>query len=49
MILAGRVLSMPFVDATQNPDGIDARSGVQVTGGFSAVEARNLAKTLNSD
>ncbi|HET8862908.1 MAG TPA: hypothetical protein VFM94_06645 [Solirubrobacterales bacterium] len=43
----GEIKTRPIVDFTQNPDGIDGRTGAQISGGFaSAQEARDLATIL---
>ena len=47
LILGDRLLSLPSVDFTQDPEGIDASSGVQLVGGFTVAEARGLARALN--
>ena len=49
LIVGDKVLSLPAVDFTQNPEGIDASSGVQVEGGFSITDAQGLARALNPD
>lgn len=42
----GELLSVPFVDFRQNPDGVDARRGAQIEGGFTIDSARELAAAL---
>jgi preprotein translocase subunit SecD len=49
LILDDRLLSLPIIDFTENPKGIEASSGVQIAGGFSATEAERLAQALNPD
>jgi len=49
LIVGDKVLSLPSIDFTQNPEGIDASSGVQIEGGFSIAEAQGLARALNPD
>jgi SecD/SecF fusion protein len=46
--LDNELISVPFIDFQQNPDGIDGRNGSQIEGGFtieSAQELSNLLKT----
>ncbi|MBJ7329575.1 MAG: protein translocase subunit SecD [Solirubrobacteraceae bacterium] len=46
--LDNELVSVPFIDFQQNPDGIDGRNGSQIEGGFtieSAQELSNLLKT----
>jgi hypothetical protein len=33
-VLDNELISVPFIDFQQNPDGIDARNGSQIEGGF---------------
>jgi len=47
LIFDNEVMTRPIVDFTQNPDGIDGRTGAQIAGGFTTVqEARDLATIL---
>lgn len=47
IVLDGLVLSRPIVNFAENPDGIDGRTGAQISGGFGSVrEARDLALSL---
>src|SRR5262249_9641391 len=46
-ILGNRVLSLPIIDPTQNPDGIDPSNGIQIQGGLTATQAQALANALN--
>jgi SecD/SecF fusion protein len=48
IVLDGRLLAVPYVDPQQNPDGIDARSGVQFAGGLTLDRARTVAALLKS-
>lgn len=46
-VLDDRVMTRPIVDFAENPDGIDAKAGAQISGGFAnAQEARDLATIL---
>lgn len=44
--LDGELLSVPFIDFRQNPDGVDARGGAQIEGSFTIDSARELAAAL---
>ena len=47
VVLDNEVKTRPIVDYTANPDGIDGRTGAQISGGFEDVgEAQDLATTL---
>jgi SecD/SecF fusion protein len=46
-ILGDRVLSLPIIDPTQNPNGIDPSNGIVIEGGLTATEAHALANALN--
>jgi SecD/SecF fusion protein len=43
-----RLLTVPYIDFRQNPDGLDARNGVQIGGGFTPASARTLVALLKS-
>jgi SecD/SecF fusion protein len=48
IVLDDELISVPFIDYRQNPDGIDGSNGSQIEGGFtidSAQELTNLLKT----
>jgi SecD/SecF fusion protein len=46
-ILDNEVKTRPIIDFSQNPDGIDGRSGAQISGGFNSIgEAQDLASFL---
>lgn len=48
LVFDGEIMTRPIIDFTQNPDGIDGRTGAQISGGFSsAQEARDLATILS--
>src|SRR3954451_7949080 len=40
------VVSAPFINYRENPDGIDGSTGAQISGGFTIQSAQDLAKTL---
>src|SRR4051812_435348 len=44
--LDNQLVSSPFIDFTQNPDGIDGSTGAQISGGFTIHSAQDLAKIL---
>ena len=47
VVLDNEIKTAPIVDFTQNPDGIDGRTGAQISGGFADVqEAQDLATFL---
>jgi SecD/SecF fusion protein len=46
-ILDNEVITVPIVNFAENPDGIDGRTGAQISGGFNGIsEAQNLATYL---
>jgi SecD/SecF fusion protein len=47
LVVGDRVVSLPIIDPAENPKGIDASSGVQITGGMTLGEAQELARALN--
>jgi SecD/SecF fusion protein len=47
VILDNEVKTRPIINFVENPDGIDGRTGAQISGGFNSVgEAQELATTL---
>ena len=48
IVLDEQVITAPSIDYTAYPDGIDASSGSQITGGFTLTSAQNLADELQS-
>ena len=47
VVLDNEVKTRPIINFNENPDGIDGRTGAQISGGFKDVgEAQDLAKTL---
>ena len=47
-MLDREVVSRPFIDYRENPDGIDGRTGAQISGGFKLQEAQDLANVLKT-
>jgi SecD/SecF fusion protein len=48
MVLDNKLISVPFIDPQQNPDGIDGENGSQISGSFTMASAKLLAATLRS-
>src|SRR3954451_24256709 len=48
IVLDNELISVPFIDFHQNPDGIDASNGSQIEGGFTIKSAQRLANLLKS-
>ncbi|HEV7750155.1 MAG TPA: hypothetical protein VGO71_01375 [Baekduia sp.] len=48
VVLDNRLLTVPFIDFQRNPDGLDARRGVEIAGGFTVAGARTLVALLQS-
>lgn len=46
VVLDGVIVSRPIIDYTENPDGIDAGNGAQISGGSTVAEAQQLADLL---
>jgi SecD/SecF fusion protein len=46
--LDGQLITVPSIDYTQYPEGIDATTGSQISGGFTLTSAQNLANELQS-
>ena len=46
IVLDGQVVSKPIINFFENPDGIDGRTGAQISGGFTVDEAQGLAEYL---
>jgi len=47
VVLDNEVKTRPIIDFTQNPDGIDGRTGAQISGGFTSIsEAQDIATFL---
>jgi len=48
IVLDGQVITAPSIDFTKYPEGIDASTGSQISGGFTITSAQNLADELQS-
>ncbi|MFP5361647.1 MAG: protein translocase subunit SecD [Thermoleophilia bacterium] len=48
IVLDNELVSTPFIDFQQNPEGIDARNGSQIEGGFTIQTAQELANVLKT-
>jgi SecD/SecF fusion protein len=48
IVLDNQLITAPFIDFTQNPEGIDPTNGSQISGGFTLTSAQNLADELQS-
>ena len=48
VVLDNRLITVPFIDFTQNPDGIDPSNGSQISGGFTIDTATQLANLLKT-
>ncbi|MBK5232768.1 MAG: protein translocase subunit SecD [Thermoleophilia bacterium] len=46
IVLDGGVVSRPIINFVENPDGIDGRTGAQISGGFDIAGAQELAEFL---
>ena len=46
IVLDNQVVSRPIINFVENPDGIDGRTGAQISGGFTLGEAQDLAQFL---
>jgi SecD/SecF fusion protein len=48
IVLDGQVITAPSIDYTKYPEGIDASTGSEISGGFTLTSAENLADELQS-
>ena len=48
IVLDNEIISAPYIDFQQNPDGIDASNGSEISGGFTIQTAQNLANLLKT-
>jgi len=48
VVLDNKLITVPYIDYQQNPDGIDASNGSQIQGSFTITSAQNLANLLKS-
>ena len=46
IVLDNQIVSRPIINFCENPDGIDGRTGAQISGSFTLTEAQDLAKFL---
>ncbi len=46
IVLDNQLVSTPFINYAENPDGIDGETGAQISGGFTVQSAQDLAKFL---
>jgi len=44
--LDNELVSIPYINFRENPDGIDGSTGAQISGGFNITSAQDLAKVL---
>lgn len=49
IVVDDALVSVPYIDFRQNPDGISADNGSQISGGFTIASARQLAVLLAND
>jgi hypothetical protein len=47
IVLDGELVSTPFINYEELPDGIDGEDGAQLSGGFAEQETRDLARMLD--
>ena len=47
-MLDNEIISAPYIDFNQNPDGIDGSTGSEISGGFTIKSAQNLANLLKT-
>jgi SecD/SecF fusion protein len=47
IVVDEKVVSRPFVDPRTSPNGIDATNGIQIQGGFTVAQARDLADRID--
>jgi SecD/SecF fusion protein len=48
IVLDNALISAPYIDFQRNPDGIDGRSGSEISGGFTIKSAQNLSNLLKT-
>jgi SecD/SecF fusion protein len=48
VVLDGQLITVPSIDYTKYPEGIDTSTGSQISGGFTITSAQNLANELQS-
>jgi SecD/SecF fusion protein len=47
-VLDGQLITVPYIDYQQNPDGIDGSNGADIEGGFTIQSAQDLARNLQT-
>jgi preprotein translocase subunit SecD len=47
-VLDDRIVSVPYIDFRQAPDGLDGSAGAQIQGGLTPQTARLTAAVLNT-
>ena len=48
IVLDNQLISVPYIDFQQNPDGIDPSNGSEISGGFTIQSAQDLANLLRT-
>jgi SecD/SecF fusion protein len=48
IVLDNELISAPYIDFQRNPDGIDGRTGSEISGGFTIESAQRLANLLKT-
>ncbi len=48
IVLDNKLISVPYIDPVQNPDGIDGSQGSQISGGFTLKSAQRLANLIKT-
>jgi SecD/SecF fusion protein len=48
IVLDNKLISVPYIDPQQNPDGIDGSNGSEISGGFTIKSAQRLANLLKT-
>jgi SecD/SecF fusion protein len=48
IVLDGQLITVPSIDYTKYPEGIDSSNGSEISGGFTITSAQNLANELQS-
>jgi preprotein translocase subunit SecD len=48
IVVDGRIVTVPYIDARQNPDGVDGAAGALISGGLTVRSASHLAALLTA-
>jgi SecD/SecF fusion protein len=48
IVLDNKLISVPYIDPRQNPDGIDGSNGSEISGGFTIKSAQRLANLIKT-